>query len=238
LLGGLGGESSSGNGDNDESLLNLLDGSTAQVDRNIQNVTVLRRYQSQTRHESVSLAAKAKRWLGALFERAAPTTLDSDNADDNDALANALDGSAAAADDNAQGITVLRRRQVSSPSSTPIPSVSAVPSASAAPIAPAQQDPPAAAAPAPRPAADDDNTNNTNDSNGDDSDSLVNTPDNSGASVSKNLQGITILRHRRAGGDNNDDDGNGDDDETLANVLNGSGLEADDNANGVDVADL
>jgi hypothetical protein len=184
-------------------------------------VTILRRYQSQTsRHESVSLAAKARRWLSTHFGRAPPTTLKSGNANDNEALANALDDSAAAVNDNAQDITVVRRRQVSSPSSTPTPSpsVSAVPSASAAPIA---QDPPAAAAAAaPKPAlnaadaADDDDNNSNNDA-------LVNTPDGSSADVSKNLQNITVLRSRRYkkrqsgiddDGDNDDgDDGNDND---------------------------
>lgn len=229
LLNGLGGESesvsNSGNGDNDESLLNLLDGSTAQVDHNVGNLTVLRRYrlQHQSRHESVSLVVKARRWLSTLFNRAAPikTTTDSGNANDDDAVVNALDDSAAAVDGNGQDVTVLRRRQAS----TPTPSASAVPSASAAPIAPAQ-DPPAA------PVSDGDNNHS-------DDDALANAGDDSGADVSKNLQNITILRHRRGSvSNNNDGDSNANDDETLANALDVSSLKADDNAQGVDVAPL
>ncbi|RAO70489.1 uncharacterized protein BHQ10_006501 [Talaromyces amestolkiae] len=248
LLNGLGGESesvsNSGNGDNDESLLNLLDGSSAQVDHNVKNVTILRRYQlqqHQSRHESVSLVMKARRWLSTLFSRDAPTktTTDSGNANDDDALVNALDDSAAAVDGNGQDVTVLRRRQAS----TPTPSASAVPSASAAPIAPAQ-DP--AAAPGPRPAlnaADGDNSHSTNTNTGDnnhsDDDALVNAADGSGADVSKNLQNITILKHRRQDiGHNDEGDHNADDDETVANALDGSDLNADDNAQGVDVAPL
>ncbi|KAF5010203.1 hypothetical protein F66182_15481, partial [Fusarium sp. NRRL 66182] len=237
LLNDLGGESesvsNSGNGDNDESLLNVLDGSTAQVDHNVGNLTVLRRYrlQHQSRHDSVSLVAKARRWLSTLFDRAAPTktTTDSGNANDDDAVVNALDGSAAAVDGNGQDVTVLRRRQAS----TPTPSASAVPIASAAPIAPAQ-DPPAA------PVSDGDKTNtNTDDNNHSDDDALVNAGDDSGADVSKNLQNVTILRHRRGSvSNNNDGDSNANDDETLANALDVSSLKADDNAQGVDVAPL
>lgn len=235
-------ESDSGNGDNDDSLLNLLNGSAAEADHNIQNVTILRRYQSQTHHGFASLAARAKRWLSTFFGRAGPsaTTLDSGNADDDEALANALNSSAAAVDSNAQDITALRRRQFS----TPTPSTSAVTSASssAALIAPAQDLPATAATgPAPRPAlnaADNDNAD-ADDNNRSDDDALANAADNSGADVSKNLQNITVLkgRHRR-GSVTNDGDDNADDDKTLANLLDGSGLKADDNANEVDVADL
>uniref|UniRef100_A0A093VAD1 Uncharacterized protein n=1 Tax=Talaromyces marneffei PM1 TaxID=1077442 RepID=A0A093VAD1_TALMA len=202
LLKDLGGEPEFGNrnegeDDEDESPLNILDGSTLQIDHNIQNITILRRYESHHQqqqhqghhHESGSLATKTKRWFSALFGRRAP-----------------------------ENAAVLRRRQTSSSTS----SASAVPSTSSGHTR--------------RPilnAADGDNTT-ANDNYKEDEDALINAADDSGMDISKNIENITILKHRRGSkkGDNRDDD------KAVTNVLNGSELETNENANNVNVADL
>ncbi|EED14868.1 conserved hypothetical protein [Talaromyces stipitatus ATCC 10500] len=204
-------ENGNGNGDDNESLLNVLDGDTGDVNRNIQNITVLRRTSSK---QSVG----KRGWLSALLGRDTPSTTNNGNGngDNDESLANVLDGSAAAVDDNVQGVSVLRR-QASSSSATPSPT----PSASAAPIV---QDPTLNAA------NDNDNNNASN------NDALLNAADDSSADVSKNLQNITILKHRRQNaGDKN---GDVDDDDTLGNIVDGSAVKADGNAEGVDVGDI
>jgi hypothetical protein len=225
-----------GDGDDDESAANVLDGSAAGINQNAQNLSIAELKRRQEPLPGLSGEGEDVDDVvdDVVDEAAAVQPFRRDggdhdgDGDDDDELANVLDGSEAAVDDNLQDITVLRRRAVPTPSA----SATAVPSAAAAPAAVATPTPssaPAAASPvSSEPAAAGDNDH---DHDNDDDDSVLNAADGSGADISKNLQNITVLRR-------GDEDSDGDNDESVANVLDGSALQADKNVQNVDVAEL